>query len=484
MNPNSTYTFEEMTNLYQEIIKATTNREVAWNRLCQAYGEYAYENDLIIRADAAIREAYVERRRASLAKIAASSAPFVATPATSADAVGTARAAEANYQSAIARHETLVADRNARAARLPDLLAARDHAQSAYDRADEAVKQAKTFKLDDVVGFINAVLRSLLRARDAGELHLPDEASNPVKYLSIKYSVPEALINLLSEAYGFDTARSIIAYKSDEHFETIRPNLLRMSAAEFEAFLTEKGYEWRPGKVAGAYRTVKTGNLALTSEYAEGLFSLQGESAMLAVLALGCKRGQTVLDACAAPGGKAALMCELMQGSGRVYAWDLHEHRVDLMKSNGKRLRLDNLRCSENDATRHRADLVCTMDAVIIDAPCSGLGVLADKPDIKYRVSVENVKQLTVTQEQILNACAEYVKPGGTLVYSTCSILPCENEAQITRFLNTHSDYVLDTDVNYLPDEFKSLSNGGMLTLMQHRDGVEGFFIARLKRLK
>jgi len=348
---------------------------------------------------------------------------------------------------------------------------------------NEAVNQTKSFKHPEATGFVNGVLRSLQRALDAGEVKLPEEDGDQIKYISVKYSVSEYVAGLLIDAFGYETAKLIAGYRHPEHYETGRPNLLRTDNEGFEAYLNEKGIEWKHGRVPGSYRLSKAGNPAQNPDYLRGLFSLQGESAMLAALAVEPKRGMSILDACAAPGGKSAYMCELMQGSGRVYAWDLHEHRADIIKSNGKRLGLDNLRTSAKDATEYRSDLEGAFDAVLIDAPCSGLGVMADKPDIKYNMTAEKLEDIMKTQKQILAACSQYVKKGGLLVYSTCSVLPQENEKQVREFLLVNPDFRVEAGTDYLPEEFRQLSRDGMITLQQYRDDVEGFFIARMRRV-
>ena len=173
-----------------------------------------------------------------------------------------------------------------------------------------------------------------------------------------------------------------------------------------------------------------------------------------------------------------------MEGAGRVYAWDVHEHRVTLIRAMARRLRLENVRPVMRDATILKEELCATMDAVLLDAPCSGLGVMDNKPDIKYRATAESVAELTDIQKKLLDCCCQYVKRGGTLVYSTCSILPEENEKQVARFLAEHPDF----EIAPLPDEidqrFRSRYTANGLQLLPHRDGVEGFFIARMHRVK
>ena len=203
---------------------------------------------------------------------------------------------------------------------------------------------------------------------------------------------------------------------------------------------------------------------------------------MLAALAVEPKPGMNVLDACAAPGGKSALIAETMSDVGRVYAWDVHEHRVELIRAAKQRLKLDSLRPAVRDARKPCADFDLYMDAVLVDAPCSGLGVIADKPDIKYRFTDAQLETLLPLQAEILENCARFVKVGGLLVYSTCTILPEENEKQVRAFLAKHPEFVPETGADYLPEPLRCRCENGMAQFLSHRDHVEGFFIARMRR--
>lgn len=347
---------------------------------------------------------------------------------------------------------------------------------------NEAVNQTKLYKKQEASGFVNGVLRQLLRDKEAGKLREPDR-SDLMNYLETEYSASRDTVQLLADAYGADEAEQILAYRPENRFETIRTNTLRSSDAETEAFLNEKGFEWQRSIVPHCYRVYKAGNLSKTKQFSEGLYSIQGESAVLAAMAAKARRGMNVLDTCAAPGGKAFILGEVMQGTGRVYAWDLHEHRVELIKTGAKRLKLDNIRCSVKDATVVKNEMLGSVEAVIIDAPCSGLGVMADKPDIKYHLTKARLSEITETQQKLMDCCCEYVKVGGALVYSTCTILPQENREQIKRFLDSHPNFKLDSDVSYLPEQLRSRADNGTVQFLPNRDGIEGFFIARMVRM-
>ncbi len=347
---------------------------------------------------------------------------------------------------------------------------------------DEAVKQVRATRKEGYTGLVNGVLRNLIRARDDGKLILPDREADPVGWMSVRHSIARPAAARLIEAYGLDEAAQIAAWTPSRRAQTVRPNAARLDGPGFETWLDGQGLKWRRGAVRDAYIVEDAGNLAATEGYRRGLFSIQGESAMLAAQAVGARPGMQILDACAAPGGKTCLMAERMGGSGRVYAWDVHAHRVELIRAAARRLGLENVRPSERDASVPLESVRLSMDAVLVDAPCSGLGVIAEKPDIKYRQSEESLKALPPLQRKILDACARAVKVGGALVYATCTILPEENEAQVRAFLRDHPEFEPDADGGWLPEALRPHWSEGMIRILPHRDGLEGFFIAKLRR--
>ncbi len=347
---------------------------------------------------------------------------------------------------------------------------------------DESVKLTRAKDREPYTGLVNAVLRNMIR--EPGRTKYPDANEQPAKYLSVMHSLPEWLAQRLIDAYGLPLATEIAAYRQPDSFVTVRPNLERTTEEAFQQYLARRHYNATPGIAPHAVRITQPGDLAAEREFAQGQFSIQGESSMLAAYALGAQPGWTILDACAAPGGKTALIAEQLRGSGRVQSWDVHAHRVELIRSVVQRMKLDNVRPIERDASVHREELDGTFDAVLIDAPCSGLGVMLNKPDVKYRQTPEGVADLVALQQRILDACGRYVKPGGVLVYSTCSILPEENCDQVAAFLATHPDFTLDSLSPYLPDALKDQAEGGQVQFYAHRDGVDGFYIARMRRAK
>ena len=294
------------------------------------------------------------------------------------------------------------------------------------------------------------------------------------------YSMPEWLAQRLIDDYGAEDAKRIAAFRTEKHAITVRPTFGREK--EFAERLAKKVWETEPAVFPGALRVYGAMQIARDSDYLGGLFSIQGEGSMVAAAAVDVKRGMNVLDCCAAPGGKTAYLAERMDGTGRVYAWDLHSHRVELIRAMTRRLRLENVRMAARDAADFREEMAGSMDAVLLDAPCSGLGVMDDKPDVKYRPTPESVAALCDTQKRLLDTCCRYVRPGGALVYSTCSMLKDENERQIARFLREHDDFAIDALPETIPEALRAQAGEYGLQLLPHRDGVEGFFVARMRR--
>ena len=303
-----------------------------------------------------------------------------------------------------------------------------------------SVALCKELGMEGLAGVCNGILRNLVRQKD--EIKYPDMETEPVKALSIRYSVPEWLVERLLADWGED-AEKLMGFHQPNAAITIRPNLMKMDEAAFEQFLGSKVWEKEKGMLPFSWRIRNMAEIAHDAGFVGGKFSIQSESSMMVCLAAAPKNGMQILDACAAPGGKSCLMAEMMQGTGRVQAWELHPHRADLIAAQVQRLGLENVRPMTRDALKHREELDGTMDIVLLDAPCSGLGVMSEKPDVKYRVTAQSVDELVQLQSNLLDAVCPYVKKGGTLVYSTCSVLKDENVRQAEKFLARHPEFEL-----------------------------------------
>ena len=333
--------------------------------------------------------------------------------------------------------------------------------------------------MEGLKGVCNGILRNLIRQKDA--LRFPDPEKEADKAASIRLSMPEWLWIRLREAYGTDEAERIASFRMTDDGLTVRPNLTQIDDTGFEELLKKKVWQTKKLDVPHAWQVRGTMNIGRDADYLSGLFSIISASSMMVCQALTPRRGQHILDCCAAPGGKTAYIAEMMSGTGRVQAWDIHEHRVALIEAQASRLGLENIRPMIRDASKNREDLIQTMDAVLLDAPCSGLGVIAEKPDIKLRITEEGLKELTELQSALLNTVCQYVRPGGVLVYSTCSILPEENELQIAGFLKQHPEFEPDDMPRSIPVKYRDHQKIG-LQLLGHRDGVEGFYLCRMIR--
>ncbi|MBR5344206.1 MAG: 16S rRNA (cytosine(967)-C(5))-methyltransferase RsmB [Clostridia bacterium] len=346
---------------------------------------------------------------------------------------------------------------------------------------DTAVRLCREIGLEGLVGVCNGILRNLIRQRDGEGIQWPDPAEDLVKALSVETSTPEWLIRRLQANWGEETAEQLLRWRDKRGGIILRPNLMRLDDAGFETLLQKKVWEHEPAMMPHAVRVKGMIDITADADWQGGMYSIQSEGSQCAVLALGVRPGWKVLDCCAAPGGKTAYIAELLNGGGRVQAWDKHEHRVDLITAQAKRLHLENVRPIHRDASVYREDLDMTFDAVLLDAPCSGTGDMAEKPDIKLRLKEENVDALIRTQAELLDAVCPSVKIGGVLVYATCSLLKAENEDQVKAFLERHPEFEPEKLPVTIPEALRQHETLG-LQLMAHRDGVGGFYVCRMKR--
>ena len=347
---------------------------------------------------------------------------------------------------------------------------------------DESVSLARAMGFEGFTGLVNAVLRNMIRGKD--NVVWPKPQEDPAKYLSIMFSAPVELAQMLIDEFGEHDALEILRYRPKNRDITIRVNYLRCDDTRLRALLADDEIEFSEGIVPGTYKVHAAGDMTRMRAFQNGLFTIQGESSVIAARMVGAKPGQTVLDACAAPGGKTAVLSEMMNDTGRVYAWDTHAHRVELIRGTANRLKLENVRPAVKDAAAPRPDMDMTIDAALIDAPCSGTGVMLEKPDVKYRVTREGVASLCRTQAEILNAVAPMVKVGGTLVYSTCSILPQENGRQVEAFLSRHPEYEVVPMAAELPQALAQHETALGLQMLAHRDGTDGFYVCRMRRTR
>ncbi len=331
-----------------------------------------------------------------------------------------------------------------------------------YAAVGESVALAKKVK-PQLAGFVNAVLRALVKGKDA--IVYPQDKD--AKALSIEASYPEWICEKFIRDFGYEFAHALLSYRGEEG-TPIRLNTLKADAASLEAELDRLGLEYTKGNVPDAYIAKGLTDIENLDIYRNGWIAVQSESAMRAVLAAEPQAGEKLLDACAAPGGKSAFAAALTGNRLEITAWDIHPHRVDMTNKNYTRLGVANAQAVLNDASIFAPEYAAAFDCVIVDAPCSAMGLMASSPDIRYNRKPEDIAALSAKQSEILQTCARYVKPGGRLAYFTCSINK-ENEAVTDRFVRENVAYT------YIkPPE----------TLYPHISGSDGFYIAVMKRNK
>lgn len=332
-----------------------------------------------------------------------------------------------------------------------------------YAAVNETVNLAKKFcKGRD--GFINGVLRTYIRNKYS--ISLPDRAEDEVKYLSIKYSYEPWIIELWLKEYDVEFVEELLKAGNETPQTVIRLNWQKVMKKDLMKSLMEKGFEVEEGKLSPNALYVKGLNLLNTQMYRMGMFSVQDESSQLATIMLDPKHGDFVMDVCAAPGGKTLAIAERMNNTGTVLASDVYTRKVALIEKEVKRLGLSNVKTRTYDATKTDTALIGKADKVIVDAPCTGLGVVRRKPEIKYKKWSWEMDSLPRKQLAILSSSSKYVKMGGTLLYCTCTINADENEKVVTDFLRKNKDFVSKEVVKLYP----------------HIDGTDGFFICKMTR--
>ncbi|MBR2311794.1 MAG: 16S rRNA (cytosine(967)-C(5))-methyltransferase RsmB [Clostridia bacterium] len=317
-------------------------------------------------------------------------------------------------------------------------------------------------------GFVNALLRAFCRQGKA--VAYPDREHLPFDYLSVRYSVPTDTAEALCRIFGLDRAEAVLAAFEKHPPITVRTNTLKLSR---EALLSRV-----PGATPtknAPFGVVLPSDAPLHTLICEGLCFVQDEASQLAVAALEARPGMRVLDLCAAPGSKSFGAAMDMANTGEVNSFDLHENKLSLIRRGAAGLGITTLTAAAGDARAARPEVLGTYERVICDVPCSGFGVLAKKPDIRYK-DIREAAGLVPVQAAILAAAAALVAPGGILIYSTCTLLPWENEEQVKAFLQSHGEFSLEAwSVGDIACE-------GMLTLAPDTHGTDGFFIARLRR--
>ncbi len=317
-------------------------------------------------------------------------------------------------------------------------------------------------------GFVNALLRSYMRLEEP--IALPDK-DDITKYLSVAYSVNESLAARLVSDLGAEGAEEYLAATLRTPLTTLRVNTLKVTREELASHID--GATPTSLSPAGLYAG---GAVREMHGFSDGLFFVQDEASQICVGALGAKQGERVLDVCSCPGSKSFGLAIEMENRGEILAFDLHKNKLSLVLSGAERLGIDIIKAEAHDAREPIEELFESADRVLCDVPCSGFGVIAKKPELRYKDPVES-ERLPEIQLAILENCSRYLKRGGTLVYSTCTVLSEENENNVRRFLDNDPDFEL------CPFEYGGfVCESGMATLLPNTHGTDGFFVAKLIR--
>lgn len=330
---------------------------------------------------------------------------------------------------------------------------------------NEAVKLAGKRGFVNLKGFVNGVLRNISRNLD--KINYPDE-KDKVSYLSVKYSLPEWLVKQWLNVYDEETVKTIGSAFLEEKPLTVRFNERKIKKEDLVGILKKEGVTvGEVPEIPCALYLSGYDHLSVLPSFCEGLYQVQDLSSMQVALWSEVKEGDQVLDVCAAPGGKSIHIAELLNGTGHVEARDLTEYKVDLLRDNIERSGLTNIEAVCQDATVYDPDKKKSADIVIADLPCSGLGVLGKKPDLRYKMNEKTEADLVELQRKILSVVKDYVKPDGKLLYSTCTIHREENEGNVEWFLKEYPEFELVKDKQMIPG----------------KDTGDGFYIAIIKRV-
>ena len=328
---------------------------------------------------------------------------------------------------------------------------------------NECVKLVKKHGFASLSGFVNGVLRNV--SRNKNNIKYPDYETEKIDYLSIYYSTPRWLVEKIISDYPKEGEQIIKASYIDRK-TTIRVNENKILVEDFAKQLLDKGINVAKGNYSKKALCIDNYDFVRRIPgYREGYFTVQDESSMCAIEAAGIKEGYRIIDVCAAPGGKTTAAAEMLNGTGSIISMDLSSDKVSLIEENVNRLGFDNITVAEHDARELIEDYIEQMDLVIADVPCSGLGIIGRKNDIKYRLTEKQLKELVELQRQILSTAHRYVKKGGTLLFSTCTINKEENYENVKWFLANHPEFKMESQRLFL----------------QGVDKCDGFYYAVIK---
>ncbi len=340
---------------------------------------------------------------------------------------------------------------------------------------NESVELVKKIQGDRIAGIVNAVLRNI--ARNIDNIRFPEKEDDPIYYLTVMQSHPRWLVRRWVQRFGPNEAEELMEVNNQRPYTTIRVNTQKATVDEIIAYCFEEDIEFKNDPYNANSLVIMNNKIKIPSLeiFNEGKITIQDSSASLAAQLTAAKPGDKVIDLCASPGGKSFYIAEMMKDEGSIIALDKYEVKINIINQSIERLGYKSITAHQSDAMDYQSDEL--FDVVLCDMPCSGLGTLSKKPDIKWKREREDIYKLAETQRNILKNAALLVKEGGTLVYSTCTIEPEENTDNIKWFLENFEDFELDDASKYLPH---SVCKDGMMQTFQHFHNIDGAFAARL----
>ena len=340
---------------------------------------------------------------------------------------------------------------------------------------NESVSISKKIGYSRASGLVNAVLRRVAENKNS----LPEiPGKGGAEYLSIKYSHPQWLCQRIIEEKGYDFAEQFLCENNNPSPLNIQVNRLKISVPDYEKMLSDAGIEFETLRYPEGCLELKGGSVTALPGFEEGLFYVQDRAARTAAEIAGAEAGMKVLDACAAPGGKSFASAISMKNEGEITSCDLLEKKLKLINEGAERLGINIIKTEARDGRKFEPEFEDSFDLIIADVPCSGLGVIGKKPEIRQK-SAEEIAGLPVIQRDILNNLSKYLKPGGIIIYSTCTVLKCENEDIVQSFLKDNDNFEA---VDFIAGNVSSVD--GMYTFWPNTDKCDGFFAAKMRRIK
>ena len=346
-----------------------------------------------------------------------------------------------------------------------------------YAAVNEVVEFVKRLQGQKPADLVNAVLRNILRSKNA--IRYPDPDEDLIGYMAAYYSHPSWLVKRYLNRFGREDTEQLLFTNNEKPFLTLRINALRTKPEDFKELLESVHLKYRQGVyLPEFFKLQNLTNITAWEFYTKGYFNIQDESAGLACRLLDVQEGFRILDMCAAPGGKTAYIAALIHSRGEVVALDRFESRLKLLQKNMKRLEVDCVRSVAIDALEYNG---LPFDRILVDVPCSGTGTLSKKPDIKWRRDIFDIRDLNKTQLRLLSKAAELIKKDGVIVYSTCSIEPEENFEIVKQFLSQNSNFRLESAKGKFPDEI--VDENGCIQTLPHKHKMDGAFAAKITRI-